>query len=57
MLNKFFFSVVFMALFLFDFACFVYGLQERNVPALYVFISSPIWLGYISAKLADRLIP
>jgi len=57
MLNKFFFSVVFMALFLFDFACFVYGLQERNVPALYVFISSPIWLGYISAKLAERLLP
>jgi len=57
MLNKFFFSVVFMALFLFDSACFVYGLQERSVPLLYVFISSPIWLGYISAKLAERLLP
>jgi hypothetical protein len=56
MLNKIIFCVVFGALFLFDFACFVYGLQERNVLSLYVFISSPIWLGYITAKMHERLV-
>ena len=56
MLNKIIFSAAFFALFLFDFLCFVYGLQERNVLSLYVFIGSPIWLGYIAAKMHERLI-
>lgn len=55
MLNKIIFFIVFSALFLFDFACFVYGFQEQNGTLFFIFFSSPLWLGYITAKLADKL--